>query len=312
MTHKLEKSHSLSIKKHNTLTDGYIPNIGQAVLPDKILNVFYWLYEKHGVKFTVSLPELRRLLDLKSIKDDDRIYAAISLLQIPLQIRDFSYQGKSVEWISAPFLSRAISWKEHQKHLEVHLDEMIIEAMKQKGGYTPLELSLCNQFKTKYGLKLYEMYKRYYNLPNREGKGVGRISKSIGELNAMLGTSYKHQSALKKGIDRGLKEIEKIAQEQITCFFNKHKKTFEFCWYQRDKYPKLRIPYKRIEEFIDWYLSKQDSLKIKSMPKYRQTLRKKIIDDEFVELDVYYKGLMKYKYNLSPDKYIINGRYQNF
>lgn len=215
MTHKLETSHSLNIKKHNTLTDGYIPNIGQAVLPDKILNVFYWLYEKHGVKFTVSFPELRRLLGLKSIKDDERIYAAISLLQIPLQVRNFSYQGKSVEWMSAPFLSRAIKWKEHQKHLEVHLDEMIIEALKQKGGYTPLELNLCNKFRTKYGLKLYEMYRRYYKLPNKEGKGVGRISKSINELNAILGTSSKHQSAIKKGIDRGLNEIESITQEKI-------------------------------------------------------------------------------------------------
>jgi len=77
-------------------------------------------------------------------------------------------------------------------------------------GYTPLDLEICNKFKTKYGLKIYEMYKRYYSLPNREGKGVGKIAKSIDELNQMLGTDYKTPSEMKRGLNRGIKEIEKI------------------------------------------------------------------------------------------------------
>ena len=55
---------------------------------------------------------------------------------------------------------------------------MTIEALKQKAGYTPIELEICNKFRTKYCLKIYEMYLCYYSLPNKEGKGVGKISKS--------------------------------------------------------------------------------------------------------------------------------------
>jgi len=37
------------IKKHNTLTDGYIPvTLNNAVLPDKLINALYWKFEENG------------------------------------------------------------------------------------------------------------------------------------------------------------------------------------------------------------------------------------------------------------------------
>jgi len=303
-----------TINKHNTLTDGYIPKTGKAVLPDKLLNSLYWKFEEKGDSFVLSMIEIRDILGLKSIKDDYRIWDAIKILQEPLQIRDFTFKGKGVKRISAPFLSEVIEWKENKKYLNFKVNEIIIEALKQKAGYTPIELNICNQFKTKYGLKLYEMYLRYYSLPNREGKGVGKISKELVELNNIFGTIYKAPSDMKRGLDRGINEIEKITGELISCFYNKIEKKFIFGWHQKDKYPKLRIPYERIDEFIEWYLIHHKELKINSILKYRIGLKKKILEDEFNDLDTLYRGMLQWKYNLKPSDYFDDksGKYRNF
>ena len=53
MTARNSALNDLKIKKHNALTDGYIPHIGKAILPDKLINALYWLYENHGHEFSV-------------------------------------------------------------------------------------------------------------------------------------------------------------------------------------------------------------------------------------------------------------------
>lgn len=306
-----------SIQKHNALTDGFLPWSGKAVLPDKLVNALYWKYEDDGVDFKMTLPELRDLLGLKSSKDDQRIYDAIKLLQTPIQIRDFTFKGRGVKWLSAPFLSRSIIWYDGQNNFNFKLDDMIIEGLKQKAGYTPLELNICNQFKTKYGLKLYEMFIRYYHLPNREGKGVGAVPKEMDELNMIFGTEYTHPSTMMRGLKRGLDEIEKVTGELVTCFYNKPLKSFVFSWHQKPRHPKLRVPFRRIDELIDWYLNHNtDNLKIKSMPRYKQSLKTKIINDDFKELDKYWRGLLVYKYGFTLEQidkdFIEDGKYKDF
>jgi len=303
-----------TINKHNTLTDGYIPKTGKAILPDKLLNSLYWKFEEKGNNFILSMTEIREILGLKSIKDDYRIWDAIRILQEPLQIRDFTFKGKGVKRVSAPFLSEVIEWKENKKYLNFKVNEIILEALKQKAGYTPIELNICNQFKTKYGLKLYEMYLRYYSLPNREGKGVGKISKELNELNNIFSTTYKAPSDMKRGLNRGINEIEKITGELISCFYHKAEKKFIFGWHQKDKYPKLRIPYERVDEFIEWYLVHHKELKINSVIKYKSGLKKKILEDKFDDLDTFYRGMLKWKYDLTPSDFfdVKSGRYRNF
>ena len=309
----IKKEDIKPFQKHNALTDGYIPNTGKAVLPDKLVNTLFWKFEQEGDNFTLSMSELRKLLGLKSTKDDERIIQAIKLLQTPIVIRDFTFKGKGVEWTSAPFLSRATKWKDGQKYIQIKLDDMIIEGIKQKYGYTPLELNLCNSFKSKYGLKLYEMFVRYYYLPNKEGQGVGTVSKSMEELNKVFDTSFKHPSKMKEGLSRGLKEIEKITGENINCFYHKVERKFVFGWEQISKYPSLRIPYKRIDELITWYLDhNSDKLHIKSIDKYRQGLKNKIIEDEFLDLDVWYRGMLQHKYKLNYKDVYEYGKYKDF
>ena len=150
---------------------------------------------------------------------------------------------------------------------------MMIEALKQKNGYTAIDIEICNAFKTKYGLKIYEMYLRYYRLPNREGNEVGAIKK-------ILIVSIK----------------------------------FIFSWHQKEKYPKLRIPYSRIDELIEWYLEHNKELRINSPLKYKNGLKKKIIEDEFNDLDKFYGGMLQWKYNLNPSDYFdkVSGKYRDF
>jgi len=68
-------------------------------------------------------------------------------------------------------------------------------------------------------------------------------------------------------------EIAIITSELITCYFDDQEKKFVFGWHQKSKYPKLRIPYKRIHELIDWYITHNKNLKIKSIQKYRESLK---------------------------------------
>jgi len=290
----------LVIRKHNALTDGYVPKTGKEIVPDKLINALFLKYESEGIRFDITMAELRELLGLKSTKDDHRIYKALEVLGTAIQVRDFTYQGREIEWATVSFC-KARKWKDRENHIEIIIDDMMIEVLKQKVGYTPLELDICNRFRTKYGLKLYEMFKRYESLPNHEGKGVGTVAKSMDELNKMFGTNYKHPSKMKEGIDRGLREIEKHAGVLVMAFWDRFKKKFVFSWAQEDKYPKLRIPLRRVEELIDWYIEHAKP-KIKSPKKYREQLKKKIIEDEFEKLNEYYGGMMYYRYGIEPSE----------
>jgi len=301
------------IKKHNSLTDGSIPKTPRQVLPDRLLNALYYKYEQEGEVFTISLKELKSLLGLPKEKDDERIYNAISTLQAPIRIRNFHYQGKEVEWFSAPFLCRAIKWKSRRNEIEFHIDPMIIEAIKQKAGYTPLDLAICNQFKTKYGLKLYEMYRRYINLPNHRSDvssaDTGVVYKTLEELNFMFGTKYRSPSKLlamketktKPPINRGLEEIERVTGERISCFYDKENRIFIFSW-QKDRefrYPNplCIIPAKSIEPFAVWY-TEHFADKVQDKQGYFYKIVEKIRNNSLANIEKYY---VLYLVNLGKD-----------
>jgi len=57
----IEKIKLPAIKKHNSLTDGYIPKSSKQVLPDKLLNALYYKYEREGNKFVNSLCQFKNL-----------------------------------------------------------------------------------------------------------------------------------------------------------------------------------------------------------------------------------------------------------
>ena len=302
----IEKIKLPAIKKHNSLTDGYIPKSSKQVLPDKLLNALYYKYEREGNKFVMSLQELKQLLGLKSDGNVERIYEAIGILRHPVAVKDFTYKGKKAKWASVSFLKEAVRWVEKENYIEFEISDMMIEVLKQKVGYTELDLSICSQFKTKYGLKIYEMYKRYYKMEESSRDiNLGIVKKDLEELNKKFGTSYKTPSGMLRGIRRGLKEIERITGEKIECFYDKKEKFFVFFWKKKPQYPKLRIPLKRVDELIDWYLKhREEEIGPSDMEKYRKQLKEAILNDEFDGLDTLYRGMLAFKYNiLDADEY---------
>jgi len=310
---KVEKIKLPAIKKHNSLTDGYIPKSAKQVLPDKLLNALYYKYEREGNRFVMSLQELKQLLGLRSDGNIERIYEAIGILRHPVVVKDFTYKGKKAKWASISFLKEAVRWVEKENYIEFEISDMMIDVLKQKVGYTELSLEVCSQFKTKYGLKIYEMYRRYYRM--NMGEGAGSVKKTLEELNKKFGTAYKSPSGMLRGIKRGLKEIDRITGERIECNYSKAEKVFIFSWSKGEEYPNLRIPYNRIDELIDWYLKHQDHTQIKNTEKYRKRLKQAILEDEFEGLDALYRGMLAYKYNiLDVEKYYDkqSGRYRDF
>ena len=288
------------IKKHNSLTDGYINKEDKEVLPDKLLNVLYYFYEKKGEKFVIELPILREYLGLnRAGTNDDRIYKALYLLkQTVLVIRDFKYKGKNIYMSMMSFLHNVNIYKDRMNEIEIEMNPQLIEALKQKCGYTPIELEVNRKFKTKFGLKLYEMYKRYYTLPNKEGFGVGKVEKSLEELNKMFGTNYKHisdifnrkypyESKTRKAINRGIEEIKNIIGIYIHCFYDENKKKFIFGWDNSDIYPNeiCRVPKKSVKQFANWYVLNKTKKDKNNIPAYVKEIIKKIENDTFLNLD---------------------------
>ena len=65
---------------------------------------------------------------------------------------------------------------------------------------------------------------------------------------------------------------------------------------------------------IEWYLEHNKELRINSPLKYKNGLKKKIIEDEFNDLDKFYGGMLQWKYNLNPSDYFdkVSGKYRDF
>ncbi len=229
----------LITKKNNALTDGNLPD--RKVLTQKLLNVLNKKYEDEGTEFKVAINELATMLNMtvNSGKTKLMIYESLSILQQPIQLRNFDYKGRGIKWISAPYLSEATIYGDDKNYVNIQLNDKIIEGLKQKEQYTVIDINISNKFRTKYGIVIWEMYLRYKN-QNRSGvaKDWTFQTFSLKELNKKFGTNYKYNSDMLKCIERGLKEIKKITDKDIKVQFQKDKKEFGFFWEKEKQIPK--------------------------------------------------------------------------
>ena len=226
---------SLLIHKNNALTDGNIPD--RKVIANKLVNALYFKYEKEGASFKIAINDLAKLLGMTSNsgKTKDMITDGLKILQQPIELRNFEYKGRGVKWMSAPFLSRATIYTDDKNYIEIKLDDMLIEALKQKKHYTTIDLSVSNKFKTKYGLVIYEMYLRYKNAKREEVPLEATYQMfSLEDLNGKFGTTHKFISKMLEGIERGLKEIDDITGIKIAVKWQKDFNKFGFFW-KREK-----------------------------------------------------------------------------
>lgn len=241
----------LTVKKNNALTDGNIPD--RKVMANKLVNALYFEYEKKGDTFKIAINDLANLLGMTSNsgKTKEMIADGLKILQQPIEVRNFEYKGKGIKWLSAPFLSRAMITTEDKNYIEIKLDDILIEALKQKEHYTIIDLEVSNKFKTKYGLVIWEMYLRYKNqkrekVPNE----VTYQMFSLEELNKKFGTNYKYNSDIMKCINRGLKEIEQITDTKIAVKWQKDFKQFGFFWKKEKELPKFETDEKEFIKYI--------------------------------------------------------------
>jgi len=238
-------------KKNNALLDGNIPD--RRVLSNKLLNVLNKKYEEEGTEFKVAINELANMLNMtvNSGKTKLMIYESLTILQQPIQLRNFNYKGRGIKWISAPYLAEATIFSSKKNYVEIKLNDKIIEGLKQKEEYTVIDIQISNQFQTKYGIVIWEMYLRYKN-QNRDGvpKNWTYQHFSLEELNKKFGTKYKHNSKMLEGINRGLKEIKKITGKEIKVHFDKQKNKFGFFWEKEKNVEKWRKSEKNFIAFI--------------------------------------------------------------
>lgn len=218
------KRDKLEIKKHNSITDALT---NYSLPAEKLLNAIYYTWQEIGKdSFDVPIVDLKKLIGMESDGNTEFLIEALKELRTTQSFRNFNYGGRDVKYHAGSFLSSLTIYKDNINFVKINIDPLIVSALQQRAGYTPLDLVIVEKFRTTYGLKLYQFYRRYKTLP-KEGDV---IKKSLEELNAYFGTNYKTLSELGRCIDRGIKEIKKITNEDIVVKKNSHEKGFEFSW----------------------------------------------------------------------------------
>lgn len=316
---KAKAKHFEFLRKNNAITDAKNGELSLGAMKslDAILHVYQ---DTKDTKIKLELSVLRKKLGLEKNNDYvERIKTYLLELKLPFELRDFHEHktGKEVSFALTSFLNDVKSYKDTQHMVEINISENFIDYMIEKSGYTEIDLTLSKRFKTKYGYKIYEMYLRYYGLPNRVGQDVGTISKNLAELNEKFGTKHKYASKMLEGIERGTKEIEDLTGEHIFCFYDKPSKKFVFSWAKVLKKVEFKclVPDSRLEELIDWIIE-HISYPIEDIVKYRRKIKKLILTNEYDELESTYRGMMMHKYGYSStdiDKFkSLTGKYKDF
>ncbi len=304
---KAKQQHFDFLRKNNAITDAKNGELSLGAM--RSLDVILQKYqESQETQMQLELSYLRKKLGLENNNDYiKRIKTYLLELKLPFELRDFNDMrtGKAVEWALTSFLNDVKSYKESQHLVEINISEDFINYMVDKAGYTQIDLSLSKQFKTKYGYKIYEMYLRYYALPNKIEGNRGIIYKNINELNDKFGTTHKHVSKMLEGINRGIKEIYTLTNSQIICTYDKIEKRFIFSWEKGAKKilqcNKCKIPEERIDELCEWIIehSQKD---IDDESAYTRKVKDLLLKDSFVGWEESYRGMLSIRYGFETEK----------
>lgn len=316
---KAKKQHFDFLRKNNAITDAKNGELSLGAMKalDAILHIYQQTQE---IKMQLELSYLRNKLGLQNNNAYvDRIKNYLLELKLPFELRDFhdADTGRSVSWALTSFLNDVKSYKETQHLVEINISENFLNYMVEKAGYTNIDLSMSKKFKTKYGYKIYEMYLRYYSMPNKIDNSLGIINKTLDDMNDKFGTTHKHASKVMEGINRGLLEIKNLLDIDIYCFYNKIEKYFSFSW---EKNPQqiiysCKIPIERIDELADWIIQ-HTTTEINNLLTYKAKIKKLILSNEYTEWEEKYRGMMMFKYGYSSQDIDIykneSGSYRNF
>lgn len=224
----------VTIKKHNSLTDALTD---LNLTAEKLLNALYHTWEREEYEdktMTIPVADLKVIVGYDS-KDDELFYESLDQLTKSQRWRNFEYKGRGVKYHGGAFMSYTL-YKDNRNYIDFNINPIVVSALKQKAGYTPLELKVVEKFRTIGGYKLFQLFKRYEFLPNSTDSKVGSITFTLQEMNNVLGTKYEHLSQLERVVQRGLNEIKKIADIEISVMGKKKEKEFSFSWGRKSPY----------------------------------------------------------------------------
>ena len=127
------------LKKYNHIIDSRKPR-DLTLLARNLMNVFLYIRQKQDTdEFQVSIPELRDYLKLNTKDYKNRIEKAIHELSIPIELRDFTYKGKEVSYISAALLIEPMIYKDNINYVDIKISDKFVTAIEEKLGYTILD-----------------------------------------------------------------------------------------------------------------------------------------------------------------------------
>jgi hypothetical protein len=99
----------------------------------RLANSIYYTYVQEDDPY-LSIP-VSRLCEIVKIKDVAEargyIMRLFDELNEPVAARNFVYNGKEIEWAALHFFDLEKEWEETDRYIELHINEMFLEAMRQ-------------------------------------------------------------------------------------------------------------------------------------------------------------------------------------
>ncbi len=242
----------LITNKSNTLTEAKTGKL--RLFDDKIINILYYLIENSEDDILkLNLLDVKKLLNIKTNDYIERILQSLERLDnTTILLRDITYQGRAIEWVSSSIIKEMILYKDSRSNVEIEISRRIIEGLKQKSNFTPLDINICNNFTSKYGLKIYELFKRYENFTTNhhlfQRDSESCFIMSIDDAIERFGVTYKYPSKWKEAFNRGINEIKEITSKDINILYIKNEKSFIFYWKRDDVNISLKMFKKNIRK----------------------------------------------------------------
>lgn len=300
----------MKLKKYNHIIDSRKPR-DMTLLARNLMNIFLYIRQKQGVdEFQVSIPELRDFLKLTTGDYKKRIERAIHELSIPIELRDFSYKGKEISYVSAALLIEPTIYKDTINYVDIKISDKFVTAIEEKLGYTILDFMKVIECTSKYGHEIAQMLIRYKDLPNKTDNSCVRITKTIKELNDMFGTNYKYVSDMNRKLEAGYKDIQETSlRQEYFWVYDDIEKVFIFSWEKEVKkltqdicmFPKTRL--KELAEWIHDHYEAKTGNTVEDKGKFITTCIKKLKDNSWQDAEKSYCGMLQHRYGVLAEMY---------
>jgi len=304
---KISQTSKKELKKYNHIIDSKKPK-DMTLLARNLMNVLLYIRQQEATdEFVVSIAKLKNYLNLNTKDYKARIEKAIFELSVPIELRDFTYKGREIAYVSAALLIEPTIYKDTVNFVNIKISQKFIAAIEEKIGYTILDFMQLAKCTTKFGHEIAQMIFRYKNLPNKVANDVVRVTKTIQELNYMFGTNYKYPSDMSRKLDAGYKDIQDSLKIEYFYIFDEKKKEYVFSWVKDVKTTNnCLFPQNRLRELALWiyeHYEEKTRNSVLDKDKFIHSCISKLRDGTWSDAQKAYQGMLQYKYGLMSEMY---------